>query len=168
MLATHSALHILTAAGYIEFVEEIEAQSRVMILANKDELYDLKTSTPGADRVLQAILRLYTGLFADYALINEEVICRRTGLDHETVYNSLLESKAIIWNPSGRYSIDYDKTWKALETVGAEILRMQAHGDVDSARAWISKYGVAGPESLSDKRVLENAGIPVDIRFKYE
>ena len=45
---------------------------------------------------------------------------------------------------------------------------MQAHGDVDSARAWISKYGVAGPESLSDKRVLENAGIPVDIRFKYE
>ena len=91
VLATHSALHILTAAGYIEFVEEIEAQSRVMILANKDELYDLKTSTPGADRVLQAILRLYTGLFADYALINEEVICRRTGLDHETVYNSLLE-----------------------------------------------------------------------------
>ena len=91
-----------------------------------------------------------------------------TGIANIVVYNYLLESKAIIWNPSGRYSIDYDKTWKALETVGAEILRMQAHGDVDSARAWISKYGVAGPESLSDKRVLENAGIPVDIRFKYE
>ena len=91
-----------------------------------------------------------------------------TGIANIVVYNYLLESKAIIWNPSGRYSIDYDKTWKALETLGAEILRMQAHGDVDSARAWISKYGVAGPESLSDKRVLENAGIPVDIRFKYE
>ena len=91
VLATHSALHILTAAGYIEFVEEIEAQSRVMILANKNELYDLRTSTPGADRVLQAILRLYTGLWADYVFINEEVISRRTGLDQETIYNSLLE-----------------------------------------------------------------------------
>ena len=45
---------------------------------------------------------------------------------------------------------------------------MQAHGDIEAARAWISKYGVAGPESLSDKRVLEQAGIPVDIRFCYE
>ncbi len=91
-----------------------------------------------------------------------------TGIANIIVYNYLLESKAISWNPSGRYSIDYDKTWQALETLGAEILRMQAHGDIDAARAWVSKYGVAGPESLSDKRVLESAGIPVDIRFSYE
>ena len=91
-----------------------------------------------------------------------------TGIANIIVYNYLLESKAITWNPSGRYSIDFDKTWKALETLGAEILRIQAHGDIDSARAWISKYGIAGPESLSDKRVLESAGIPVDIRFDYE
>ena len=91
-----------------------------------------------------------------------------TGIANIIVYNYLLESKAIAWNPSGRYSIDYDKTWQALETLGAKILDMQAHGDVEGARAWIKQYGVAGPESLSDKRVLENAGIPVDIRFTYE
>ena len=91
-----------------------------------------------------------------------------TGIANIIVYNYLLESKAITWNPSGRYSIDYDKTWKALEYLGSEILRIQAHGDIEAARAWAAKYGVAGPESLSDKRVLENAGIPVDIRFTYE
>ena len=91
VLPTHNALRILTAAGYIEFVEEIDSQSRVMILADKNELYDLRTVTPGADRVLQALLRLYTGLFADYVFINEDVICRNTGLDHDTIYNSLLE-----------------------------------------------------------------------------
>ena len=91
-----------------------------------------------------------------------------TGIANILVYNYLLESKAITWNPSGRYSIDYDKTWKALETLGAEILRIQAHGDIDAARTWITKYGIAGPESLSDKRSLESAGIPVDIRFTYE
>ena len=91
-----------------------------------------------------------------------------TGIANIIVYNYLLESKSITWNPSGRYSIDFEKTWKALETIGAEILRIQAHGDIDSARAWITKYGIAGPESLSDKRVLESASIPVDIRFDYE
>jgi hypothetical protein len=91
-----------------------------------------------------------------------------TGIANIVVYNYLLENKAIIWNPSGRYSIDYDNTWHALETLGADILRIQAHGDIDAAHALIARYGVAGPESLSDKRVLENAGIPVDIRFTYE
>ena len=91
-----------------------------------------------------------------------------TGIANIIVYNYLLESKAITWNPSGRYSIDFEKTWKALETLGAEILRIQAYGDVNAAHSWINKYGVAGPESLSDKRVLEAAGIPVDIRFDYE
>ena len=91
VLPTHNALKILTQAGYIEFVEEIETQSRVMIHARKDELYDLDTNTPGADQVLQAILRIYTGLVADYVFINEDVIAYRTGLDQETIYKSLLE-----------------------------------------------------------------------------
>ena len=91
VLPTHNALKILTQAGYIEFVEEIETQSRVMIMAKKEELYDLETTTRGADQVLQAILRLYTGLFADYVFIIEDVIAFRTGLDQETIYNSLLE-----------------------------------------------------------------------------
>ena len=91
VLPTHNALKILTQAGYIEFVEEIETQSRVMILATKEQLYDLDTETPGADRVLQAILRLYSGLFADYLFINEDVIAYRTALDQETIYNALLE-----------------------------------------------------------------------------
>ena len=91
-----------------------------------------------------------------------------TGVANILVYNYLLANKAIIWNPSGRYSIDYDKTWSALETLGAEILRIQAQGDIKVAQECIAKYGVAGLESQSDKRVLENANIPIDIRFDYE
>ena len=91
VLPTHSALHILTAAGYIEFVEEIDSQSRVMILADKQDLYDLRTTTPGADRVLQTLLRQYSGLFADYVFISEDVISRRSDVDRQNVYESLLE-----------------------------------------------------------------------------
>ncbi len=91
VLPTHNALRILTQAGYIQFVEEIDTQSRVMILANKEELYNIPTITPHADDVLQAVLRTYSGLFADYVFINEDVISYRYKLSPETIYESLLE-----------------------------------------------------------------------------
>lgn len=91
VLPTHNALHILTQAGYIEFVEEIETQSRVMILVNKEDLYNIHTQVQDVDRVLQAILRTYTGLFSDYVFINEDVIAYRYSLSQESIYTALLE-----------------------------------------------------------------------------
>jgi ATP-dependent DNA helicase RecQ len=91
ILPTHNALNILTRSGYIQFVEEIETQSRVMIFARKDELYNIPTTTPHADEVLQALLRTYSGLFADYVFINEDVMSYRYGLTPQTIYDSLLE-----------------------------------------------------------------------------
>ncbi len=91
ILPTHNSLNILTRSGYIQFVEEIETQSRVMILARKDELYNIPTTTPRADEVLQALLRTYSGLFADYVFINEDVLSYRYGLTAQTIYDSLLE-----------------------------------------------------------------------------
>ena len=89
--ATHNALKILTRANYVNYIEEIETQSRVIIKATKEELYDM-TSRPNSaeDVVLQCLLRTYTGLFADYTFINESVISRRTGLSQEDIYNALL------------------------------------------------------------------------------
>ena len=91
VLPTHNALRILSQAGYIEFIEEIETQSRVMILANKEQLYNIPTVTPRADEVLQAILRTYSGLFADYVFINEDVISYRYNLPQSTIYDALIE-----------------------------------------------------------------------------
>lgn len=91
ILPTHNALRILTQAGYIQFVEEVETQSRVMILANKEQLYNLNPTTKDADKVLQALLRSYTGLFADYVFINEETMAYRFGLDPQNIYEALLE-----------------------------------------------------------------------------
>ena len=91
VLPTHNALRILSQAGYIEFIEEIETQSRVMILANKEQLYNIPTVMPRADEVLQAILRTYSGLFADYVFINEDVISYRYNLPQSTIYDALIE-----------------------------------------------------------------------------
>lgn len=91
VLATHNALRILTQSGYVEYVEEVETQSRIKIIVDKNELYNIGCTIPQEDKVLQAILRTYTGLFADYVFINEDVIAYRFGLDKETIYKSLLD-----------------------------------------------------------------------------
>lgn len=91
VLPTMSALRILTQSGYIEFVEEMETQSRVMILATKEELYHIESATPNTDRVLQALLRSYTGLFADYVFISESVISLHFGISEQDIYQALLE-----------------------------------------------------------------------------
>lgn len=90
IIPTHNALHLLTQAGYIEFIEEIDTLSRIMILAKKEDLYHLPESNPNYDAVLQALLRQYTGLFADYVFINEELISKKYNLSQEVIYDALL------------------------------------------------------------------------------
>ena len=91
-----------------------------------------------------------------------------TGEANIAVYNYLMENGAMTRKASGKYSIDYEKTMKAIETLGAEILRIQALGDADAARAFVKKYCVVGPTIEADVVSLGLEGIPVDIRFKYE
>ena len=91
-----------------------------------------------------------------------------TGQANILVYNYLLQNKAVVWNANGRYSVDYKKTWEALERLGADILRIQALGETEEAQAYLQHYGVADMKSQADKRTLERAGIPVDIRLEYE
>lgn len=90
ILPVQNALRILSQAGYIEYEEEVETQSRIMILADKSELYNISSDNPNLDHVLQAVLRQYTGLFSDYVFINEDVISRRYGITQQVIYDSLI------------------------------------------------------------------------------
>ncbi|MEE1366810.1 MAG: ATP-dependent DNA helicase RecQ [Muribaculaceae bacterium] len=86
-----ASLKLLTAARYIEYIEETETRSRVMITAQKEELYDIKAANSFTDIVLKTVLRLYPGLFADYVFINETEISRKSMRTEEEVYTALLE-----------------------------------------------------------------------------
>ena len=61
-----------------------------MMVARKDELYNLKVSDD-ADAVLQTVLRLYTGVFADYVAVDEGMIARQAGIQESAVYPAMLE-----------------------------------------------------------------------------
>lgn len=87
---THSALQILTQAGYVEYTDEQDSNSRVMFRLRRDELYRLKELNPDSDLILQTLLRSYTGLFSDYTYIQEESIALKTNLNPNEVYHTLI------------------------------------------------------------------------------
>ena len=84
-----SALHLLTQAGYIDFREEDESASRLMFLCTRDELYRMDYLTREEDAVLNAVLRAYGGMFADYVTVEEDRIGKAAGLTDQQVYEAL-------------------------------------------------------------------------------
>jgi ATP-dependent DNA helicase RecQ len=88
-IQVESALRILELAGYLHYREAEENVSRVIFLMNRDDLYRQAGLTPLLDRVLNALLRHYCGLFADYVMIDEEVVAKSCGCTPREVYEQL-------------------------------------------------------------------------------
>lgn len=86
---TYSALGILTRARYLEFVDDAASRSRVMIIADKQELYSLDLD-PVSDRIFLELQRAYTGLFANYVNIDEDIIAIRASATAQQVYDAML------------------------------------------------------------------------------
>ena len=85
-----SALKILTRAGYLEYTDEQDNASRLIFTLRRDELYKLQEYSADTEKLINAILRSYTGLFTDYAYINEESLSIRTGLSRQEIYDILV------------------------------------------------------------------------------
>ena len=82
----YSALTILKQAGYLEYTDDPDDYAHLMMTMDRDDLYNINLET-ALDDFLQVLLRSYSGLFADYVPIQEELLCQRTGLDKKTVYS---------------------------------------------------------------------------------
>lgn len=85
-----SALKILTRAGYLEYTDEQDNGSRLIFTLRRDELYKLQEYDAETEKLINSILRSYTGLFTDYAYINEDSLSVRTGLSRQQIYDILI------------------------------------------------------------------------------
>ncbi len=85
-----SALKILTRAGYLEYTDEQDNGSRLIFTLRRDELYKLQEYDAETEKLINSILRSYTGLFTDYAYINEDSLSVRTGLSRQQIYDILV------------------------------------------------------------------------------
>ena len=107
-LPTDSALRILTRMGYLEYVEEMEYASRVRFIVDKDSLYRFKGLPADYELLINAILRNYSGLFSDFAFIDERFLSRVTKLSRHRMYEilvSLSQKRLVQYAPSKRCPI---------------------------------------------------------------
>lgn len=97
ILPVHNALKILDLAGYIEYTDEVDNRSRLMFTVYRDDLYHYNFDKE-YEQLVNTILRLYTGLFTNYATINEAEIALRMDKSRNVVYEMLkvLDKRNII------------------------------------------------------------------------
>lgn len=90
MIPVHHSLNLLQQAGYIEYDPEADSLSRILFTIHRDELYRLKEFDVKTTTLINTLLRSYTGLFADYVFIREELLIQRTGLTRQEIYDRLI------------------------------------------------------------------------------
>lgn len=88
ILPVQAAIRILDLDGYIQYKEEKEQYSRVIVTRSRRLLYDTVFSEE-EDTVMQYLLRKYSGIFADYTIVSETEISLDTGMDANRVYEIL-------------------------------------------------------------------------------
>ncbi len=157
-----ACLHLLGQAGYLEYLEETEHRSRVMMTCTREELYHVDRLSADADLVLTRILRLYSGLFAEYVYIDERVISRESGIDERSVYESLLElgrRKVLSYVPRSRSPYIYFPTAredKRYVMIGKDIYEDRKKVISERTEAMID-YGF-GKGKCREKILLEYFG----------
>lgn len=110
---TRAALHLLEQAGYLNYEEEPQSRSRIMILISREELYYQNNLSESANQVLNALLRTYPGLFTDYVNISEIELSNITNINQQEVYQALLElarEKILSYVPRSRVPMIYVPT----------------------------------------------------------
>lgn len=89
MLVAHNAIKILQQAGYLDLTDEQDSSSTLIFTSHKDELYKQK-HTEDQEKLIHVLLRSYTGLFTDLAVINEETLATRLNWNQDKVYEQLI------------------------------------------------------------------------------
>ena len=120
-LQTDSALRILTRMGYIEYVEEMEYSSRVRFIVDKEGLYRFRGLPADYELLVNALLRNYSGLFTEYAFIDERYLSRITKLSRHRLYEifvSLASKGLVAYTPSKKCPV---VTFTRHRVLGSEL-----------------------------------------------
>ncbi len=89
-LQTYSSLQLLSQAGYLAYTEETETNPRIMFRCTREELYHTEL-TDIQDRIVNYLLRTYTGIFTEPAYIHDNIIATRLGITIEQLNHELID-----------------------------------------------------------------------------
>ena len=84
------------------------------------------------------------------------------------IYNYLKDNAAFHRSVSGTYSIDFAKMESALAGLAAQILEIQATGNLQKANEFVAKYSKPDDNLTADIKNLRLENIPVDIQLNFK
>lgn len=106
-----ASLAILQLSGYMEYLENHDKASQLMIISDRNELYTLFDKQESIyDDLLEYLMRHYTGLFTSYSVIDEQEIANAIGIKGERLYlllNNLRRWHVVDYIPGKRSNYIY-------------------------------------------------------------
>lgn len=106
-----ASLAILQLSGYMEYLENHDKASQLMIISDRNELYTLFDKQESIyDDLLEYLMRHYTGLFTSYSVIDEQEIANAIGIRGERLYlllNNLKRWHVVDYIPGKRSNYIY-------------------------------------------------------------
>jgi ATP-dependent DNA helicase RecQ len=94
----YNSIKFLEKENYLSLLDTGYESSKIMMLANKDEMYNFQLKNPKYEPIIKALLRSYGGLFENYCFINEKDIAYRIKVNSLTVveYLKILDKQRIL------------------------------------------------------------------------
>ena len=87
--AVYHSLKLLERQGYLSYIENIDNYSRILFTVRRDDLYKIQLKNAELDAFIKLILRSYTGVFTDFANIDEALLARRLSSTSDHIYQQL-------------------------------------------------------------------------------
>ncbi len=102
ILQVYNSIKFLEKEGFLLYIESAGQYSKLLVPLSKEELYRFIVENPGVDRLLQEIMRSYSGIFSEFININETLLAKRAEMKQEDVVKKLLyfhKQKVVIYIP---------------------------------------------------------------------
>ncbi|PCH69184.1 MAG: recombinase RecQ [Bacteroidetes bacterium] len=88
-LTIYNSLKFIEREGYLTVTEQLYNPSKIHFLVNKEELYKFQVANKNYDNFIKLILRSYSGIFDNYAKINESELAKRAETNRDNVISIL-------------------------------------------------------------------------------
>ena len=104
------AMKYIERTGHWSLMEDMDIATRVEIIPARAELYEIEVSDPAMARVIDVLMRRYTGIFSYPVMIDENYVASMSGLTvpelRQTLYRLAVEH-IIRYIPNGRSTVIY-------------------------------------------------------------
>lgn len=91
IIDVYNSIKFLESCNYLELSEGAYTPSKIRIVANQMQLYQLQVKETAMNTLIQFLLRSYVGILDDYVSISEFIVAQKTKLSKKEIAEKLMQ-----------------------------------------------------------------------------